>query len=425
MQRYFCGIDFGTSNSVVSLISPGENRQFIISEPSVIFFPQRAFTATASLTTPPLKYLIGSEAIEQYFDLRERGRLIHSIKSLLPDPHLQATYIYDKTVTMIDLMHYIFSHLKSRMDELIDARVDSIMVGRPVTVAHRKFNESIARKRIETAAQKAGFKHVEFQLEPVAAAFKYATSLDRAEIVLVADLGAGTSDFTIMKLNGLHNPEKFKEADILVTAGVHSGGDDFDSTIMWHRVVESFGKGTRYESMGKSLEVPVHLFHTLCHKEQVGLLKKNAYRDDLIYLLRRCESNPGLERLLHLVDNDLIFKLYRAVENAKVNLSDEDEISILFREGEIDLDIPLTFSAFNSFIAHHLEKIDLLISDMLKSAGVSEQQIGTVFLTGGSSLVRSVKHLFRKRFPESRINQEDPFISVSLGLALYQQLFSS
>ncbi|MFQ5631606.1 MAG: Hsp70 family protein, partial [bacterium] len=225
MTDIIYGVDFGTSNSAISIMKDGKeivirgNSKADKTESSILFFPKWDMGV----------HFIGEEAIQQYIDSGMDGRLIQSIKSILPDTLFEHTWIHGKKYEIDDLVALIIAHLKRKADKSLDANIKRAVFGRPAVFSENRDEDDFAEKRLRSAANKAGFEEIHFQFEPIAAAFSYELRIAKPEIVLVADLGGGTSDFTIMRLDPrkIHRPDR--KSDILATGGIHIGGNDFDS----------------------------------------------------------------------------------------------------------------------------------------------------------------------------------------------------
>jgi len=188
------GVDFGTSNSAIAIMKDGQETVLRgrskedKTESSNLFFPKWEMDV----------HYVGDEAITQYIESGMDGRLIQSIKSILPDTLFNFTSIHGKRYEIDDLVSLIIRHLKKKADDSINAEVTKAVFGRPAVFSDNPEEDRTAEQRLRAAALKAGFEEVHFQLEPIAAAFSYELRIDRPEIVLVADLGGGTSDFTII-----------------------------------------------------------------------------------------------------------------------------------------------------------------------------------------------------------------------------------
>lgn len=187
---------------------------------------------------------------------------------------------------------------------------------------------------------------------------------------------------------------------------------------MWNRLVRYFGYGSRYESYGNMLPVPVHIYRTLMHWEPIAFLKTQSYRDDLKYVRSGAEDRLAIEWLLRLIDEDLGYALFQAIRRAKHALSDLDRASISFFERGIEIKEPLYLREFEDFISEKLELIEEGVGELLRGH-VNNDQIDVLFLTGGSSLVRPLQERILKLFPKAEVERDsERFNSVSAGLAM-------
>lgn len=407
MNKYIYGIDFGTSNSVLAAFNTSTHKiEHVVSEASLIYFEDRDV------------FHIGKSAIERYISNQMNGRLLKSIKTLLPQSTFSFTYILGKKYTAEDLVQLILSHLKSQADQLVGEDVTEVVLGRPVVFSEDPVKDKLAEKRLLTAARQAGFEKIWFQYEPIAAGFLYEQSIKASELVLIGDFGGGTSDFTLMKLNKEHVRQKDRKSDILKTGGIHIGGDDFDASIMWNKLVSHFGYGLQYESFGKMLDLPVHIYRTLCEWDQMGFLKDNRIRRQLDGFYFSTKNNPALKRLMSYIDNNLGFSLFQSIEKVKIDLSCKPASVLNFHKEEIDIEEKIQLEEFNEFTKEELEKIESYLLNFLSEAKIHPEEISNVFLTGGTSSLLSVVDLFQKIFSEEKINRGDNFNSVAQGLAL-------
>jgi hypothetical chaperone protein len=354
-----------------------------------------------------------------------KGRLLKSIKTLLPQSSFTFTYIFGKKYTAEDLVCLILTFLKNQADTLLKEDVKEVVLGRPVVFSENADDDKLAEKRLLLAAKKAGFEKIWFQYEPIAAGFLYEQTIQEPEIVLIGDFGGGTSDFTLMQLDKQKVNLKDRRSDIIRTGGVHIGGDDFDADIMWSKLVSYFGYGLKYDSYGKMLDLPVHIFRTLCEWEQMAFLKEGKIRKQLDSYFMYTKNNPALKRLMSLIDNNLGFSLFQSIERAKINLSEMEESRILFNQSSLEVNETLSRDEFNKFIVERIEAIESFLSEFLKSSNIENEKISNVFITGGTSSSQAVLNIFKKRFAENKIRSGDNFNSVAQGLALSYFYFNS
>lgn len=404
-MKYIYGIDFGTSNSVLAILD-ADSRQIVkvFTESSLLYFSEGK------------ECYIGEKAVLQYISNDMKGRLLTSIKTLLPQTSFTFTYIQGKKYTPQDLVALILIELKKKADDFLGTQVSEVVLGRPVVFSEDPQKDAAAEKRLLEAAGKAGFTNIFLQYEPIAAGFQHEQSISKQETVLIGDFGGGTSDFTLMRLG---NPtQQDRKTDIIRTGGVHVGGDDFDSAIMWHKLVPYFGYGLYYESGGKMLEIPVHIFRTLCQWEQMAFLKEGNLRKKLDVYYSYTNKAPSIQRLLDLIDLNLGFSLFQSIEKSKTGLSDNALSHIHFQKASIFIDETLELSEFDRYTNKEVQIIEGFLEQFLAAEGIKAEKIDHVFLTGGSSQLLSIRALFLKKFDPRIIRTGDNFNSVAQGLAL-------
>jgi hypothetical chaperone protein len=265
-------------------------------------------------------------------------------------------------------------------------------------------------------ARRAGFLDVRFEYEPIAAGLAYEATLARPEVALIADLGGGTSDFTVMRLGSGARGDR--RADILATGGVQVGGDTLDARIMERRLTRYFGAGTTYRSMeGRDLPFPSHVLTQLGRWHQTAFLRGRRTRD-LLERLRWQGSDPGaVDRLETLIDGNLAFFLFQEIERAKTSLSNAAEATIRFHKAGIDIAERLTRAQFEHMIARDVADIEACLAGVLARAGIGDDAVASVFLTGGTAQIPALRALFARRFGEDRLRAQDYLTTVASGLA--------
>jgi hypothetical chaperone protein len=399
-----CGIDFGTTNSVAAVARTGGDRATVVAqEPSCILIVNEAAGH---------RLYVGREAVDRYLHTTAPARFVKSMKSVLPDLSFTTTNVFGRHYGPEHLARPVLSRLKGQAEAAAGHEIPAVTLGRPVRFSVDPRADAEAERRLEQAARLAGFERVEFRREPEAAGWSYASRLDRESRVLVADLGGGTADFSVILLRpgGPH--------DALATNGVRIGGDDFDSRIMWERVVSSFGWGSTYESWGRYLDVPPHIFRALCDWDRIPFLKESRTRRDLKYMLKGSSDPPAIERLIRLIDGDLAYALFRSVIDAKHRLSEAERAAVVFGDEGIRVSFDLARSEFEAMIAAEVERLRAETLETLRRADLGAGDVDACFLTGGTSLVPAIVRMFRDIFGEGRLRTGDTFTSVAMGLAL-------
>jgi hypothetical chaperone protein len=405
------GIDFGTSNTAAAM--PGVNggpARILEIDPagddgrlfrSVLFYPEDS-----------KEILGGGEAIRRYLAEGE-GRFLQSIKTFLPSTTFQRTEIRNKSWKLEDLIAALLRLIRTQIEADAQAPIERVVFGRPAVFSADPGRDAFAQARLQTAAEMAGFPKPVFVIEPIAAALRYEERLEKDEIVLVGDFGAGTSDFTLMRLGPSGRERLDRRQDVIASSGVYVGGDRFDSCIVEHRLLPLFGGGSTYASMLKRLDIPVWMTRKLVAWHELSMLRERSTMNFLREALKTSDKPTELQNLITLAEENLVYRLYRSVELAKRQLSDASEAQVVFHESDIHIEERVTRSEFEKWSAPLRQELTTAVDRVLARGGVEPD---AVFLTGGSSKIPSVRRLFADRFGEARLREGDAFTSVAAGL---------
>ncbi|WP_044278729.1 Hsp70 family protein [Myxococcus stipitatus] len=406
-----CGLDFGTSNTAAALPDGTVlSLQPHTAEPrlyrSVMFFPD-----------DEREIYTGADAINRYME-DNTGRFIQSVKSFLHSSSFRATQVKGRTFTIEELVAILLRRVREAAGVHLGTPPEAVILGRPAVFTPDPEADALAQKRLHRAAELAGFQHIEFLIEPIAAALAYEAQLQRDELVLVADFGAGTTDLTLMRLGPSHRGAKDRRPDVVGSTGVRIGGDRFDAEIMRHKLLPRFGAGSTYRVRGlsdKRLPIPQHVVAKLLSWHEMSFIREKSTQDLLATMLETSDKQAEIQALHDLVMDNLGYRLFRAIEAAKVRLSREDVATVDFEEARINLHEPITRQEFEAFSKPLLDELEQCTEGLL-SRHPEAQNIDAVFLTGGSSQIPAVRQLYVRRFGEDRVRTADAFTSVAEGL---------
>lgn len=422
MSKFLYGIDFGTTNSALSIYDE-EKKEIIdtISIPSLIYF-----TEVKSIIDGE-NHIVGEKAIDAYLNDGMKGRFIKSIKQILSRTTFTETRIHNKRYTASDLVTLILKDLKEKADKIIGEDCQKAIIGRPVFFDDdNTMKDTLAQTRLKKAAESAGFTEVRFQFEPIGAAFAYEKTIKKKERVLVADLGGGTTDFTYLILDPEKVGSKDRKNDMIASGGIYIGGDSLDSAFMWDKGTPYFGKNTMYEATpGKILNVPKSLFANICTWDKMNFFNGLKIQKEIEEYYYYSKNDPKFKNLITLIENNLGYSLFRSIEKTKIELSDQPVSIFAYDNMEIEINEDISLEQYNAIIEKDINRIDAYLDQFMETYKINPQDIDCLFLTGGTSMVSAVQTLFKNKFPHIPLNSGDNFKSVAKGLAYSGYLFEA
>ena len=412
MTRFHCGVDFGTTNSTVGLCAAGGDPLQIPLEGEQVTIPSALFF---SLEDGRVHF--GRSAVHEYMDGAE-GRFMRALKSVLGTSLMkETTQVGRDRMTFQGLIGRFLRHLRGRLEEQNGGAPDHVVLGRPVFFVDRDGEaDRAAQDQLEAAARAEGFRHIEFQFEPVAAALHFERELNGEALALVVDIGGGTSDFSVLRLSPERSRAADRRDDILSTSGVHVGGTDFDRQLNIAKVMPHMGLGGSTKDGKRRL--PVWYFNDMATWHRINQLYTPATIRDIRSLKREAAEPEKLALYEHLLRHRSGHRLAAQVEKAKIELTDADDAVIRLHEPGLSLEAPVSRAEFDAASAGLVERIAAAIDEALHGAGVDAASIDTVVLTGGGAQVPLVRRVAVARFPQARIAQADRFGAVGLGLAV-------
>ncbi len=370
------GIDFGTTNSAVAVADERgrvTTARYVSQSKEVETFRSILFFA------PPEKGLrrqlsayAGPEAIEHYLHAENGGRLIQSIKSYLSSSTLTSTNLFGRSYRFEELLAYLLRSLKAAAIHSGVPLATKAVVGRPVRFvgSETKADDTYATERLREALALAGISNVQFEFEPVAAAYSYEAKLTQDELLLVADFGGGTTDFSLIRVGPKARKAKAVEKRILANGGVGIAGDAFDAKLVRHVVAPLLGRGGLYRQMGKTAIMPNWPYAKLEHWHHLSFLKSKENMDTLQELHKRAVEPEKIELLILLVTEDLGFRLHSAVQRTKYELSNKPHSLFSFRVPGIHITQEVTRQQFEHWISEELHAISECVDELLKHAAV-------------------------------------------------------
>ena len=407
------GVDFGTTNSVVALLDPdGRVRTSRSGPENQSQEPFRTVICFWNETVERrdvLRHAAGPRGIQAYLEDPLDSRLIMSMKTYLAQKSFRSTNIFGRPYTLEQTVALF-------LRDLLGSDLESVRIiaGRPVRFAGEIADDALGEARLRKAFSQAGFPSIDIALEPEAAGYRFARTLDRAAIVLIGDLGGGTSDFSLLRFN----PGVAKTVEYLGHGGVGVAGDAFDYRIIDNVISPLLGKGGVYTSMGKVLPIPSEYFAAFARWHRVSVMRTPRTMREIEEIARTSAESSRLRQLIQLIEDESGYRIYQAVNKLKAELSHAPEATFRFTNREFAVERTVAREEFELWIKPDLRRISNAIEDLLNRSGIDNASIDRVFLTGGTSFVPAVRQLFLERFAVERISAGGEFVSVAEGLAL-------
>jgi hypothetical chaperone protein len=376
---------------------------------------------------------VGEEALSRYVEAGLEGRLLRSLKRHLPSRGFQGTVICGRPMTIEDLVAVPLREMRNRANSHFGVDVRRAVLGRPARFSNDDLDDDYAERRLQAAAQRAGFDDIRFLPEPVAAARDFRAALGGAmerestarhteATVLVCDFGGGTSDFTVMRLG----ERAFERDDVLAIGGVPLAGDAYDASIMRSHVAKNFGADVEYRvPMGSNvLRMPVPIVEQLCSPAHLSILRRpdvaEFLRNVRSWALRDTDRNK-LDQLTTLVDDALGFQLFESIERAKRSLSQDDAANVDFEYPGIDVHECVTRAQFEVASERTTEAILRCLDETVDASGVTASAIDVVCCTGGTARVPRLATAIASRFGREKMRDYRTFHSVVQGLSRHAQ----
>ncbi|WPO43009.1 Hsp70 family protein [Tardiphaga sp. 42S5] len=405
-----CGLDFGTSNTTLGTVINdvpvlAALEDYHVTIPSAIFY--KADTGA----------FIGREAIEAYVE-GAPGRLMRSLKSVLGTSLIdETTRVGRERVSFRNVIAYYLGAVKRRAEQATGLELRQVVHGRPVHfVDDNPAGDAKAEATLRAIAKDVGFEDVTFQFEPIAAALDYERQINSEEIALIADIGGGTSDFSIVRLSPERHRHADRKDDILANDGVRIGGTDFDRHLSLGVIMPLLGYRSAMKRAG--LDVPSGYFHDLATWSSINRMYDSKVMNEVRQVRYEAQQPELLDRLVRVLDEQRGHTLAMEVEGAKIGLSDKPKSSIALDWIEPGLAAGVARKELVSHTQLLADRITARIKICLNQAGLKPEAIDAVFLTGGSVQLAHVRKAITAALPAARAIDGDTFGAVGKGLTV-------
>ncbi len=408
----YCAIDFGTSNSAIA-IADGNAMQLVELEAGF-----RTMPTTVFYNADDESRSFGREAVAAYVDGYD-GRLMRSIKSILgSDLMEQSTEIgHGIAIKYLDVVIGYLKHLKRVAEAQHGGTLRRVVIGRPVWfVDGDAARDAKAEASLCSAALAAGFNDVAFQYEPIAAALDFESTIANEQIVLVADIGGGTSDFSLVRVSPARHIAIERHDDVLANHGIHVAGTDFDQSVNLAAIMPTLGFGS-HGPTGRRVPGSVyfdlatwHLINTVyAHNRVIELREMVSMYADLVFH----------QRLMTVVTKRLGHHLAALAEQAKIEVAQQSHAGIDLSAVEVGLDAEFTEAEQAEALDRQVTRIVEAARETLRLADVAAAEVNAVYFTGGSTGLGFLTDRIAAQFPHAVRAAGDRFSSVASGLAIY------
>ncbi len=431
------GLDFGTSNSAVSVVVDGRvsvlpinfgsnnpevfQSAMYFKDGTVKFASEAVETYLGDLSQADLaasKLIVTGEQMEVFqgsdkvtvnqvieYEDYGVGRIMRSFKSVLGNSTNFTTRVTGQLITFDELLAIFIREIKQRADSLVGENVDRIVVGRPIKFVGDSSEGKYPLNHLTNAARLAGFKEIEFQYEPVGAAFGY--GVENKERVLIFDFGGGTLDTSVVDLaNGR----------VIASYGAPIGGDLMDQVLYDQHIAKYLGKNLRYGQKRLTYS-EVAVSHMISWFDITEYRTRNFF-DYLDTVRYRANEPETIEFIRFFLKANLAFLLRNKIVEAKEQLSDNESVDFVFDTLVKTIEETFERSRFEESIRYYLEESKTVVEETLNMAGIKKDGIDKVIMTGGSSLIPKFKVLMEEMFGKDRVMLYEPFTAVSKGLAV-------
>ncbi|CAH9058944.1 Chaperone protein DnaK [Pseudoalteromonas haloplanktis] len=450
----FVGFDYGSSNCAMGVLNE-ERVQLIPLEQGKHYLPSTLYTHHSALvvdfvaqhlqgsehehayktarqpllnTLPRIKsdldlqagddtLFIGREAISEYVQFPEEGYFVKSPKSFFGATGLkqgQINFFEDIATAMI-------LKIKQRAELSLGYTLSQTVIGRPVNfqaVGGEQSNQQ-AVGILTRAANRAGFKDVEFLYEPLAAGIDYESDLTQDQKVLVIDIGGGTSDCSFVQMGPSFRNKQQRDADFLAHSGKRVGGNDLDIALSYHGLMPLLGLGSTFKS---GLPLPNQAFWQACKINDVNLQSQfysaQHYRE-LSAQLRDVSAPELYKRLIHLQQNKQGHQLVQQAEAAKIALTSANSFNcdLAFLDNSLSKDISVADLALA--VDDSISQIVTLAKQAITDANTTPD---VIYLTGGSAQSPLIKAALSEHLGNIKMVNGDHFGSVTAGLTKWASI---
>jgi hypothetical chaperone protein len=410
----FCAIDFGTSNSALAVPRAG-GLALAELEPGFPTMPTAVFYSGGDAT----RYY-GRAAVAAYIDGLD-GRLMRSLKSILGSDLMEETteIAAGRSVRYLDVVVGYLQRMRAVAETQFSVTLRRAVLGRPVYfVDDDPVRDSRAQQTLAQAARAAGFETIEFEFEPIAAARDFESRAARETLVLVADIGGGTSDFSLVRVGPQRRLAADRRADILANHGVHIAGTDFDRAVNLAAILPLAGYRSKTP---EGREVPASIYFDLATWHLINTTYSHSRVIEIRRMRPMYKDGRMHARLLGILRHRLGHQLAARAEQAKIDVAEHGSAHVDLGAVEARLRVEFEARQQHAALDGNVERIVAAARETVRRAQVTDEQVQAVYFTGGSTGLKVLVERIARQFPQAEAVHGDRFTSVVSGLAIAAQ----
>ncbi|HDG1689847.1 TPA: molecular chaperone [Kluyvera georgiana] len=446
----FIGFDYGTANCSVAVMQDGAPRMLMMENgstllPSMLSAPTREAVSewlyrhhqvpatgdeTQALLRRAMNYnrdedievlgnsvQFGLASLKQYIDDPEEVYFVKSPKSFLGASGLKPQQV----AVFEDLVCSMMLHIRQQAQSQLQESIEQAVIGRPINFQGLGGDDANAQAVgiLQRAAQRAGFRDVVFQYEPVAAGLDFEASLSEEKRVLVVDIGGGTTDCSVLLMGPQWRTRHDREQSLLGHSGCRVGGNDLDIALAFKSLMPLLGMGGETE---KGIALPILPWWNAVAINDVPAQTDfySSANGRLLRDLARDARDAEKVALLYKVwQQRLSYRLVRSAEESKIALSENAQIDTRLPFISDTLATAISQdgleAALNQPLTRILEQVQLALEN-------SSEKPDVIYLTGGSARSPLIKKALAEQLPGIPIAGGDDFGSVTAGLARWAQV---
>ncbi|WP_455916106.1 molecular chaperone [Pantoea agglomerans] len=446
----FIGFDYGTANCSVAIMKDGVPALLPLEQgstllPSMLCAPTRdavsewlfrhhqvptpeadnqailrralAFNREEDIEVTPNSVQFGLASLAQYMADPEDVWFVKSPKSFLGANGLKPQQV----AFFEDLVCAMMLHIRQKAEQNLNQSITQAVIGRPINFqglggdeANRQAQGILAR-----AANRAGFKDVEFQFEPVAAGLEFEATLKQETRVLVVDIGGGTTDCSMLLMGPEWHDKSDRSASLLGHSGCRVGGNDLDIMLAFKELMPLLGLGGATEKGTALPALPWWNAVAINDVPAQSDFYATASKKLLLDLIRDAREPEKVKRLLKVWQQRLGYRLVRAAEESKIALSEQANVTTQLAFIEHSLETAISVQGLEAAIAQPLERIQEQVKMALDASGTRPD---VIYLTGGSARSPVLRQALQQQLPDIPLASGDDFGSVTAGLARWAQV---